>query len=64
MSLPSWLKGGPDSGRAPVTGSIAANIVDRALRVGIRSLVDTNDVGTAMPISPAANCVNLVPSLR
>lgn len=64
MSLPSWLKGGPDSGRAPVTGLIAANIVDRALRVGIRSLVDTNDVGTAMPISPEAVCVTLILSLR
>jgi hypothetical protein len=33
-------------------GLIAANCVARALRVGRRSSVETNCVGTAMPISP------------
>jgi hypothetical protein len=49
---PSWLRGGPDSGKAPVFGLMAANMVDSAFRVGIRSFVETNWVGTAMPISP------------
>lgn len=52
MSDPSWLKGGPDSGKAPVVGLMAANMVERALRVGIKSFVDTNWAGTAIPMSP------------
>ena len=52
MSEPSWLSGGPDSGNAPVLGSMAANMVDSAFRVGMRSKVETNWTGTAMPISP------------
>jgi hypothetical protein len=39
---PNWLRGGPDSGKAPVLGSIAANIVDREFLVGMRSFVETN----------------------
>jgi hypothetical protein len=54
VSEPCWLSGGPDSGRAPVFGLIAANMVESAFLVGRRSFVDTNWVGTAMPISPVS----------
>lgn len=51
VSEPCWLSGGPDSGNAPL-GLIWANMVAKAFRVEIRSLVETNWVGTAIPISP------------
>lgn len=49
---PVWLSGGPDSGKAPVLGLIAVNMVERAFFVGTRSFVETNCVGTAIPMSP------------
>lgn len=36
----------------PVRGFIDWNMVERALRVGSKSKVETNCVGTAMPMSP------------
>ena len=55
----SWLSGGPDSGSAPVVGLICANIVEIAFFVGMRSFVETNWVGTAMPMSPGHTALQM-----
>lgn len=64
VSEPCWFKGGPDSGRAPVFGFMAANMVESAFFVGRRSFVETNWVGTAMPISPASEIRRLLDAER
>lgn len=45
-------KGGPQYGRAPDEGLIDAKRVAREFLVAIRSFVETNWVGTAIPMSP------------
>ena len=45
-----------------MTGSIAANMVDNAFRVGMRSFVDTKAVGTAIPMSPTKQRVSIFES--
>ena len=43
---------------------MAANMVDSALRVGIKSFVETNCVGTAMPMSPGQTALRHYQSPR
>lgn len=43
--------GGPDSSNAPFA-SIVANMVESALRIGMRSFVLTKTEGAAIPMSP------------